>query len=100
MPGRQRLANVQEVGGDVAALLELADLVGQAALSLVVVQEPRRSLALQDGVDPSEQLRAALVGNLGLDDEGRLVFPHKFSSRSPRPHRDRALVLGQIHRGW
>ncbi len=63
------------MGGDVAALLELADLVGQLALALVIVEQPDRTLALQDPVNPGEELPAPLIGDLGLNDESRLVFP-------------------------
>jgi hypothetical protein len=70
---RHGLAKVQIVGGDVAALLELADLVGQLALALVIVEQPDRTLLRSGSRRAGRGAPALLIGDPGLNDESRLV---------------------------
>jgi hypothetical protein len=41
----------------------------------VIIQPEISDEAVQDPVDPGEQLLTSLIGDLGLNDESRLVFP-------------------------
>ena len=88
-------AVVQELEGVVVTLVELADLVGELALAVILTHEPRGAAGLEDPVELRQDGLAAFVRDLGLDDERRFVFPQNFPpGRPPSSHASRKSQPG------
>ena len=98
-----RMAGVEEEEREVLALLEVADLVGETPPAHVVVEELRRAVLLEDGLETLLDRLDAFVRDLRLDDERELVFPHRPSPwtepAAPSPRSREAPAVGRLQDG-